>query len=50
MINCKGWWKGNRHYKVISPYLCEGNRKQIQDITVMKMVIRVSDLQNKEHV
>lgn len=50
MINCEGWEKGNRHCKVISPYLCEGNRKQIQNITVMKIVIRVSDLQNKEYM
>jgi len=33
MINCKGWEKGNSHCKTISPYLCEGNRKQIQNIS-----------------
>ena len=44
-----GWEKGNSHCKIISPYLCGGNRKQIQNIS-QKVVIRVSDLQNKEHV
>jgi len=49
MINCQGWEKDNSHCKVISPYLCEGNSTQIQNIS-LKVVIRVSGLQNKEHV